>query len=158
MARLSARYSDPVLRKLLGEQSVLLTITSLLSIVFLTFHLTGDIIRGFDKGGIIDLAFLPIAAVWLYGTLGLAERRSGYVIILLGSILALAIPVLHMGIGRGLSGPMSRSGEGAFFFIWTIIALGVIAPFSIILSARGLWSLRPANADSPNPAIRKDKH
>ena len=28
------------------------------------------------------------------------------------------------------------------FFIWTILALGVTALFSLILSARGLWSLR----------------
>jgi hypothetical protein len=140
------------------KQSVLLTITSLLSILFLTFHLTGDIIRGFDKGGIIDLAFLPIAAVWLYGTLALAERRCRYIIILIGSILSLAIPVLHMGMGRGLSGPRSNTGDGAFFFIWTILVLGVIAPFSVILSARGLWSLRRASSGNPNPRTQKDKN
>ena len=122
------------------KHSAMLTIASLLSILFLTFHLTGDIIRGFDTGGIVDLACLPIAAVWLYGTLVLAERRSGYVIILIGSILALAIPFLHMGLGRGLSGPRSNSGDGAFFFIWTILALGVTALFSVILSVRALWS------------------
>ena len=29
--------------------------------------------------------------------------------------------------------------SGAFFFIWTLLALGVTALFSVILSARGLW-------------------
>jgi hypothetical protein len=43
-----------------------------------------------------------ILVVWLYGTLVLAERRSGHVLLL----------------------------------------LGVTATFSVILSARGLWSLQ----------------
>ncbi|MCA1614479.1 MAG: hypothetical protein LC800_10175 [Acidobacteria bacterium] len=35
------------------------------------------------------------------------------------------------------------SGDfGEFFFVWTLIALGVTTLFSVILSARGLWSLR----------------
>ena len=121
------------------KHSVLLTITSLLSILFSTFHLTDDIVRGFEKGGISNLTAVPILVVWLYGTLVLAERRSGYVIILLGSLLGLAVPGLHM-MGKGVGGEIAKS-SGAFFFIWTIIALGVTALFSVILSVRGLWSL-----------------
>jgi hypothetical protein len=102
----------------------------------------GDIVRGIEKGGISNLPAVPIFVVWLYGTLVLAERRSGYVIMLLGSLLGLAVPVLHMrGKGLGVAGPIARS-EGGFFFIWTVIALGVTALLSAILSARGLWSLR----------------
>jgi hypothetical protein len=33
------------------------------------------------------------------------------------------------------------NSSGGFFFIWTLIALGVTGLFSVILSARGLWSL-----------------
>jgi hypothetical protein len=58
----------------------MLTIASLLSILFMTFHLTDDIIRGMEKGGVSTLVAVPILVVWLYGTLVLAERRSGYVI------------------------------------------------------------------------------
>jgi hypothetical protein len=44
--------------------------------------------------------------------------------------------------GGGLvGGDIAKSG-GAFFFVWTLIALGVTALFSVILSAHGLWSLR----------------
>jgi hypothetical protein len=132
------------------KHTVMLTITSLLSILFFTFHLAGDIIRGFEKGGIWNLTAVPIFVVWLYGTLVLAERRSGYIIILLGSLLGLCVPVLHMGMGKGLGGVMSKSGEGAFFFIWTIIALGVTSLFSVILSVRGLWSLRRGQSRSSN--------
>jgi hypothetical protein len=124
------------------KHSVMLTITSVLSILFLTFHLTDDIIRGFEKGGVSNLTAVPIFVVWLYGTLVLAERRSGYVIILLGSLLGLGVPVIHMmGKGVGVNGPIAKS-SGAFFFVWTLIALGVTALFSVILSARGLWSLK----------------
>jgi hypothetical protein len=118
----------------------MLTTTSLLSILFFTFHVTDDIIRGFEKGGVYNLTALPIFVVWLYGTLVLAERRSGYVIMLLGGLLALAVPVLHMtGKGVGVGSNIAQS-SGAFFFIWTLLAMGVTALFSVILSARGLWS------------------
>ena len=120
------------------KNNVMLTVASLLSILFMTFHLTDDIVRGMEKGGASNLLVVPILVVWLYGTLVLAERRSGYVIILLGSLLGLAIPVIHM-MGNGVGGNIAQS-SGAFFFIWTIIALGVTALFSVILSARGLRS------------------
>ena len=124
------------------KHSVMLTIASLLSILFLTFHLTDDIVRGFEKGGVSNLTAVPIFVVWLYGTLVLAERRSGYIIILLGSLLGLGVPVIHMmGNGVGVGGNIANS-SGAFFFVWTLIALGVTTLFSPILSARGLWSLR----------------
>jgi hypothetical protein len=124
------------------KHSVMLTITSLLSVLFLTFHLTDDIVRGFEKGGLSNLVGgVLISVLWLYGTLVLAERRSGYVIMFLGSLLSLAVPVIHMkGAGVGLGGGIAKT-SGAFFFVWTLIALGVTGLFSVILSARGLWSL-----------------
>jgi len=122
------------------KRNVMLTIASLLSILFMTFHLTDDIIRGMASGRVSNLFGVLILVVWLYGTLVLAERRSGYVIILLGSLLGSGIPVLHM-MGKGVGGDFAKS-SGAFFFVWTLIALGVTALFSVILSARGLWSLQ----------------
>ena len=122
------------------KHNVMLTITSLLSILFMTFHLTDDIIRGMEKGGLSNLVAVPIFVVWLYGTLVLAERRSGYVIMLLGSLFAAGMPVLHM-IGKGVGGEFAKS-SGAFFFVWTLLALGVTGTFSVVLSVRGLWSLQ----------------
>jgi hypothetical protein len=81
-----------------------------------------------------------ILVTWLYGTLVLAGRRSGYVIILLLSLLGAGIPVIHMR-GAGVGGEFAKS-SGAFFSVWTLLALGLTATFSVILSARGLWSLR----------------
>jgi hypothetical protein len=122
------------------KQNVLLTLASLLSIVLFTFHLTGDIVRGTEPGTVSNLPAVLIFTVWLYGTLMLAERRSGYIIILLGSLLSLCVPVLHMmGKGVGVASSIARS-NGGYFFIWTLFALGVTALFSVILSVRGLWT------------------
>ena len=123
------------------KQNAILTIASLLLVLLLTFHLADDIARGFEKGGLSNLAAVPIAVVWLYGALVLAGRRSGYIIMLLGSLFSLVVPVIHMkGKGVGVASSIANS-SGGFFFIWTLLALGVIGRFSVILSMRGLGSL-----------------
>jgi len=106
----------------------------------MAFHLTDDIVRGMEPGGVSTLVGVLILVVWLYGTLVLAERRSGYVIILLGSIGGSGVLVVHM-MGAGLVGGEIANSSGVFFWVWTLIALGVTA-LSVILSARGLWSLQ----------------
>ena len=121
---------------------LLLAIASSLSILFMTFHLADDIVRGFEQGGLSNLALVPIVVGWLYAALILTERRSGYVINLLFSLLALGIPVIHMS-GKGVgAGSRIANSNVAFFFVWTLIALTVTALFSVILSARGLWKHR----------------
>ena len=120
------------------KRNDMLTIASLLSILFGTFHLADDIVRGMSPGGLPNLIAVVICVVWLYGTLVLAERRSGYLIILVGSLLSLGIPVIHMqGVGIGFGTKRS----GGLFFIWTLLAMGVTALFSVILSVRLLWRL-----------------
>jgi hypothetical protein len=123
------------------KPTVTLTITSLLSILFFSFHWADDVVRGMSPGGLSGLGGVLILVVWLYGTLVLGERRSGYVIMLLGSIGGLAVLVLHLR-GAGLVGGRIANSSGVFFWVWTLIALGVTAAFSAILSARGLWSLQ----------------
>ena len=123
------------------KQNVALTVASLLSVLFVTLHLTDDIVRGMEPGTLSSLIVVPILAVQLYGTLVLGGKRSGYVIILLVSLLELVVPVVHMK-GAGVGGAIAKS-NGAFFFIWTLLALGVTALFSVILSARGLWEHLP---------------
>ncbi|MEA2605153.1 MAG: hypothetical protein QOF89_6145 [Acidobacteriota bacterium] len=123
------------------KHNLMLTITSLLSILFVTFHLADDIVRGFEPGGFKNIQTVLTLFVWLYGTLVLAERRSGYVIMLLGAILGVLVSLAHMR-GVGLVGGRIANSSGILFWVWTLMALGVTAVFSLILSARGLWSLR----------------
>lgn len=123
------------------KRSVMLTITSLLSLLFMTFHLSDDIVRGFETGGVKNVIGVFMLVVWLYGTLVLAGRRSGYIIILLGSILGAGVPVLHM-TGAGLVGGRIANSGRVFFWVWTLITLQVTAIFSLILSVLGLWSMQ----------------
>jgi hypothetical protein len=130
----------------------MLTITSLLLVLLLTFHLADDIRRGFEPGGLSNLVVMVlISVVWLYGTLVLAERRSGYIIMLLLSLFSLVVPYVHMkGRGVGVTSKIANF-SGHFFFVWTLLAIGVLGLFSAILAARGLWSLpwrRPRSAPS----------
>jgi hypothetical protein len=111
-------------------------------VLFLTFHLADDIVRGFEPGGLTNLVVVvPISVVWLYGTLVLAGRRSGYIITLLAGLLSLVVPIVHMkGRGVGVTSSVGHT-SGHFFFVWTLIATGVTGLFTAILSVRGLWSL-----------------
>jgi hypothetical protein len=123
------------------KDNLMLVIASLLSILLMTLHVTDDIVRGMEPGTLSDLIVVPILVVWLYGTLVLPDRRSGLVIILLASLLGMVVPVIHMK-GAGVGGTIAKS-SGAFFFIWTLITLGVTALFSVILSIRALWKRLP---------------
>ncbi|HEX6174869.1 MAG TPA: hypothetical protein VF089_12700 [Candidatus Binatia bacterium] len=122
------------------QHQVKLTITSLLSILFFTFHVSDDIVRGFEPGGFKHISTILILVVWLYGTLALSGRRSGYIIILVASLLSSLMPLAHMR-GRGLAGGSIATSSGALFFVWTLVSIGVTAAVSVILSVRGLWSL-----------------
>ena len=114
-----------------------LTIMSLLSILLTSFHHADDVVRGMAPGKFSNLIPVAFLLVWLYGTLALAGRRSGYVIILVASLLASGLPVVHM---RGVGVGFGTTRSGGFFFVWTLIALGVTALFSVIFAARGLWN------------------
>ena len=120
------------------KHSAVLTITSLLSILLLTLHITDDIVRGISKAESSNTALI-VLAVFLYGTLVLTERRSGYVIMLLVGLFAAGMPVIHM---RGAHYAEIARSAGGFFFVWTLWALGGVGGVTVILSARGLWSLR----------------
>lgn len=120
------------------RHDLVLTIASLLSILLTSFHLSDDVVRGIEPGGVKNLVGVLILVVWLYGTLVLAERRSGYVIMLLGSFLGAGVPVVHM-MGSGLVGGRIANSDGMFFWVWTLLALGVTSSFAVILSARGLF-------------------
>lgn len=114
--------------------------TSLLAILFASFHLVDDILYGSEKGVTSNLVMAAILAVWLYGTLVLADRRAGHVIMLLGSLLGLTVFLVHLTGTGGLAGIHIGKLSGAFFFVWTLLALAVVSLLSLTLSVRGLWS------------------
>ena len=126
------------------KHNVTLTITSLLSIVLFAFHWVDEISRGMETGRLSGLGGVLILVVRLCGTLLLAERRSGYIIMLVGGILGVVVLVLHMS-GAGLvGGRIAANSSGAFFWVGTLIALGVTSACSVILSARALFFFNKA--------------
>jgi hypothetical protein len=123
------------------KQVAMLTTASLLTILLMTLHLTGDILFKMSPAGLVNLFAVFVFVVQLYGTLVLGGRRAGYIIIFFGSILGLVMPVLHMKGTRGvIGGDIGNSGQ-AFLFVWTLLALGITSTFSLILSASALLSL-----------------
>jgi hypothetical protein len=113
------------------KPSLMLTVASLLTLFLIMCHLTDDVLlqaEGAVKYPIPVIVFV----VWLYGTLMLSERVPGYVIMLLGGLVAAGMIVVH-----------SKGGvvhkNGGFFFVWTLFALSATGWFTAILSARGLW-------------------
>ena len=125
------------------KQNLTMTIASLLALVLFMLHLTDDVLHakdGLDLGGTVIC--LLIMLVLLYGTVELAGRRLGYIIMLLGGVAAAYMPFLH-GLGP-------RATRWGFFFVWTLLALGVSGSFAALLSARALWRSFRTRAGSPS--------
>lgn len=121
-----------------------LTIASLITIILLPFHIGGDIALGLDRGGSgVLFVVVPIMLVIACAALLLSERRSGHIIMLLGGLAALGMPIIHR---NNAFTPVIAKSPGGIFFIWTLMALGVTGGLAIILSARGLWTLRSRKA------------
>ena len=114
----------------------LLTIMSLISIVLMTLHVSEDIVRGISPAAPDNVGAVAIFLVWLWGTLMLSERRSGYAIMLLGGLFAAAMPILHF---KGARYPSIATSSWGFFFVWSLIVVGTTGAFAVILSARALW-------------------
>jgi len=121
------------------NEKTLLTTASLVTIVLFTIHQADDVVRGMVPGGFLNLVIIAMGSIWLYATLMLVGRRSGYIIVLVFSLLTLVIPVVHM-MGPGMGFGTTR-GNG-LLFVWTVLAIGVTSLFSVALSVRGLLSLR----------------
>ena len=122
------------------KPNALLVVTSLLSILFMSLHIAEDIVLGFTGGGLSNLIGIGILVIYLCGALLGSDRRWGLIVLLLGSLLAVLMPVIHMmGAGVGV-----KRSAGAFFFVWTLYVLGITGTFGTLLSARALWNVRLA--------------
>ena len=119
------------------NRNVTLTVASLLSILLFLLHVADDVVRGIDKIGPANLIGVSIFVIWLFGILPLGDRRSGYIIMLLGALFGAAASLSHMFLG--VTRILDKSPDGALLFVFTLWMLAVTSTFSVILSARGLW-------------------
>ena len=126
------------------KNDLILVIMSLISIVFVTIHFASDVLRahaGNPEGGGSTLVAVPIVVVWLYGTLMLAGRRSGNIIMLIGAVIAFGMPIIHVNGPSGFfTGQLARSTPGDFIFVWTLHVLAVTGLFSFVLAVQALVS------------------
>jgi hypothetical protein len=118
-----------------------LTITALLSVLLGSFHLADDVVLRIEPGGSSNYIGIVITAVYLYAVLMLPNRRSAHAIVLLFSIGGAGVPYLHMQ-GVGMVGGRAANSTHMFFWVWTIMALGMTTIVSAVLAANGLWNLR----------------
>jgi hypothetical protein len=120
------------------NQSRTLTVVSLVAVLLFTLHFSDDIVRGMEKGDLTNYVGVLLAAFWL-ATILVVRRRGALVIMLLFSLAAGLLPLVHMR-GEGLVGGGIAASSGAFCWVWTQIALGVTGLVAAFLSARALWA------------------
>lgn len=118
-----------------------LVVTSLLSVLLFALHWVDEISRGMEQAKVANLPGVAILVFWLCGPLVFSQRRTGYIIMLIGGIFGLGVLVLHMS-GAGLVSRSIVNTSGIFFWVLTAIALGTTSSISAILAARGLWRMR----------------
>jgi len=112
------------------RQNITLTIVSLLTLLLMTVHFTHDVMHGAEPPRSIMNASV-ILLVWLAVTVLLMGRTVGYVLLLIGSLLAAGMPVIHT--------MNATTAKWEFSFYFTLLALGVTGGFGALLSAIGLW-------------------
>ena len=124
-------------RSMIGRHPAL-TLFSLASILLASFHIADDVARGFEPGGLKHIQTILTLSLWLSGAVVLAGRRAGYVVMLLGAILGMLISVAHMR-GAGVVGGRIAGSSGTFFWVWTILALGITSVVSFVLAATAMF-------------------
>jgi hypothetical protein len=133
---------------MVGMQPTMLTATALLTILLGSFHLSHDIVLGMEPGGTTNYTGILILAAYACATVMRDNRRWAHGLVLLFSLASAAVPYLHMQ-GVGLVGGRAAKADSTFFWVWTLMALGVTAWLSAVLAAQALWRLRHGQ-----PALR----
>ena len=124
------------------KPNVLLIIASLLSLLLMIVHMTGDVLLQ-PEGAVKYPIPVIVFVVWLYGTLMLPTRVSGYIIMLLAGLISAGMIVIH-----ARTGVVRQSG--GFYFVFTLFAQSTTGWFTAILAARELWlAFRARRASMP---------
>jgi len=118
----------------------LLAQLSLISLVLLSVHVADDYVQGFDKHVVDNPYGILVLVLVACGIFLLRERVIGRVILLLGGLIAVGMPIIHL---RGHFPADFARADGALRFIWTLYAIGTTGALTVILAARELFS-RPA--------------
>lgn len=122
------------------KQKDLLSVLSLLAIVLVAVHIADDYVHGFDRGVVSNPYGILILGVWSSGVLLLRDHQIGRVVILLGGLVAIVVPAVHLN-GRGYGDEFLKT-DGALRFIWTLYMLGTIGAVILIGAIREMLGAR----------------
>jgi len=112
-----------------------LTGSSVLGVVLFIVHWSQDVAFGIDRIGLASYGGVAICTLWLSSATILRDRRAGKVILLMFSILAAAMPSLHL---KGTRIAELARGEGGLAYLVVMFTLAVSAAFATILTVREL--------------------
>ena len=82
--------------------------------------------RGMDQGGIAVLFAVLMLVVWLFAILLLTERKFGYMISLIASLLNSLIPLCHLTGMAGVATPGEILTSSGPFFVWVVLTLATV--------------------------------
>ena len=122
------------------KQRDLLTVLSLLAVVLVAMHIADDYVHGFDRGVVNNPYGILILGAWSSCVLLLRDHQIGRVVILLGGLVTLVVPIMHLN-GRGYGDEFLKA-DGALRFIWTLYLLGTIGVVIVIAAIREMLSAR----------------
>jgi len=122
------------------KQKDLVTVLSLLAIVLVAMHFADDYVHGFDRRVVDNPYAILILVAWSSGVLLLRDHLIGRIIILVGGLVAIVIPVVHLN-GKAYGDEFLRT-DGALRFIWTLYILGTIGAVILIAAIREMVNAR----------------
>ena len=97
----------------------------------ISFGLSLWVGTSFEASAVLNV-LVPVA-----GLCGLALLAAN----LLFGLFSLVVPLVHaQGKGFGVASRMAHT-TGHFFFVYSLLLIGILGVFSAILSVHGLWSL-----------------
>lgn len=117
------------------KRNDLLGIMSLISLLLVSMHFPDDYVHGLDTHVVSSPYPILIFVVWACGILLFRERLIGRIILLLGGLIAIAMPIIHF---NGHMPPEFAATAGAYRFVWTLYAVGTTGSLTIILALREL--------------------
>ena len=100
-----------------------LTGASVLGILLFIVHWSQDVAFGIDRIGLQSYGGVAICLAWLSSATIFRDSRGGRVVLLLFSLLAAAMPALHL---KGTRIVTIATGEGGLFYM-VVLFTGAVA-------------------------------
>ncbi|HEY4216442.1 MAG TPA: hypothetical protein VGM67_04860 [Gemmatimonadaceae bacterium] len=121
------------------KKNDLLAQMSLISLVLVSIHIPDDYVHGLDTHVVDNPYGILVLVLWAAGLFLLRERLIGRIVLLLGGLVAVAMPIMHL---NGHYPPNFATSDGAFRFVWTLYAVGTTGSLTVILALRELFRRR----------------